>query len=149
VTDWELATVKEIMGLPVITAQRAPADQLEYMRMEPRGCHANAHFMEKNDPQRRMKQIVGWWPQDMVFVLHSIVRTCDGYMCVTPADFKMNPETHFKFIPDPKIKIRPDGKIRSYYRDGVKIGPGVRHDPTQTVADTEIVRQRLYSGMDP
>lgn len=36
-----------------------------------------------------------------------------------------------------------------YYRNGVKVGAGVRIDRAQTIADGKIVRERLLSGMDP
>lgn len=75
VTDWELATVKEIVRLRVIRVQRVDAAQLEWMRMKPRECHANARFYEENDPQRRSKHVIGWWPQNGNYVLHSIVRS--------------------------------------------------------------------------
>ena len=149
VTDWELATVKEIERLPVVTAHRMPAAQLEWMRMEPRECHANARFMEAKDPDRRMKQVIGWWPQGDHYVLHSVVRNRLGqYVCVTPVDAKLVPDTQFDFVPDLTIEVREESGVRSCYRDGVQIGAGVRRDPAQSLANAGIVRQRLLSGID-
>jgi hypothetical protein len=149
VTDWELATVKEILRLPVISVHRAPAAQLEWMRMKPRECHVNARFMEENDPEKRTKRVIGWWQQDGNYVLHSIVRSRGKYMCVTPVHEGMNASSPFPFIRDPKIEVRVEEGRNSYYRNGVQIGPGVRRDPARTLADIEVVRERLLSGMDP
>jgi hypothetical protein len=149
VTDWELSTVEEIVRLPVITVHRVDAAKLNWMGMKPRQCHTNSRFMEQNDPERRTKQIIGWWPQGDRYVLHSIVNHRGQYLCFTPVDEKLVPETQFEFLPDSKIEMREEDGFRVAYRDGVKIGAGVRHNPTKVLADAEIVRQRLLLGMDP
>lgn len=149
VTDWEVATAKKIARLPVISVHRVPAAQLEWMRVKPRQCHVNARFMEENDPEKRTKRVIGWWSQDGNYVLHFIVRSRGDYVCVTPVDEKMDAGSPFPFIRDPKIEVREENGFHGYYRDGVKIGPGVRRDPSKTPAEIEIVRQRLLSGMDP
>jgi hypothetical protein len=149
ITNWELATVKAIARLPSITVQRVDAVRLEWMRMKPRQCHGNARFMQENDPEGRTRQIVGWWTQNGNHVLHSIVRHRGQYLCFTPVDEALVPERTFRFRPDPKIEIRVEGDRRTFYRDGVQIGPGVRQDPAKTLAYGEMVRQRLLSGMDP
>jgi len=148
-TDWERATVEEIARLPAITVHRVDAAQLKWMGMKPRECHVNARFMEKNDPEGRTKRIVGWWRQGDRYVLHSIVDHRDQYLCFTPVDENMVPESQFEFLPDPKIEIREENGHNSYYRDGVKIDAGVRADPSQTIAHAKVVRERLLSGMDP
>ena len=89
------------------------------------------------------------WMQDGNYVLHSIGRSRRDYVCVTPVDEKMDAGSPFPFIRDPKIEVREENGFHGYYRDGVKIGPGVRRDPSKTLAEIEIVRQRLLSGMDP
>lgn len=146
-TEWESRTVAEIQALPVIKVMRYPDDALEYMRMPPRECHKNARFMQDNDPNGRLKQVTGWWMQDGNYVLHSVVDQYGDYVCVTPAP--LHPENPFDFIPDEKIEWRDEGDFRVAYRDGVKIGPGVRSNPTKAIADLEEIRSRLLSGMNP
>ena len=41
----------EVSKLQAHRIQRAPADQLKWMRMKPRLCHDNASWMEENDPE--------------------------------------------------------------------------------------------------
>ncbi|VVT23209.1 conserved hypothetical protein [Roseovarius sp. EC-HK134] len=145
--DWEATTVAEIKLLPVVKVTRGRDVELEWMRMKPRQCHANARFMEEKDPEQRSKQITGWWPQDGNYVLHSIVDQYGQLVCVTPAP--LHRENPFAFIPDPKIEWREVGDYREAYRDGVKIGPGVRINPAGTLAEIDIIRRRLLSGMNP
>lgn len=150
VTDWELATAKEIARLPSVIVTRPPAAQLEWMKMKPRECHTNARWMEENDPEGRTKLIVGWWPQNGNYVLHSITRHRGQYVCFTPVDENLVPDSTFRFRPDPRIEKRVAEDNRwSWYRGGVKIGPGVRQDPAQTLANIKLARERLLSGMDP
>lgn len=146
-TEWEATTVAEIKLLPVVQVPRGSDEELAWMRMKPRQCHANARFMEEKDPELRSKQITGWWLQDGNYVLHSIVDQYGQLVCVTPAP--LHRENPFAFIPDPKIEWREEGDYRQAYRDGVKIGPGVRTDPAGTLAEIDIIRQRLLSGMNP
>jgi UDP-3-O-[3-hydroxymyristoyl] glucosamine N-acyltransferase len=149
ITEWELATVKAIARLSSVSVQRVQAARLEWMRMKPRQCHANARFMQENDPEGRTKQIVGWWTQNGNHVLHSVVRHRGQYLCFTPVDKILVPESTFRFRPDPKIEIRVEADRRNFYRDGVQIGPGVRQNPAQSIAYGEMLRQRLLSGVDP
>ncbi len=119
--------------------------------MEPRQCHTNARWMEENDPNGRSKHIVGWWAQNENFVLHSVVRhPGNQYVCYTPVDETLVPDRSFRFRPDPKIEKRiGEGNRWSWYRAGVQIRAGVRQNPTQTIANAALVRERLISGMDP
>ncbi|NCM95856.1 MAG: hypothetical protein GW948_00615 [Rhodobacterales bacterium] len=146
-TDWEWATVEEIRRLPVIKVHRVTDEDLAWMRMPARQCHVNARFMERKDPEGRSKQITGWWLQDGNYVLHSIVNQRGKLICVTPAP--LQPENPFDFIPDPKIEWREEGDFLEAYRDRVKIGPGVRSNPTNVIAELDVIRQRLLSGMNP
>ena len=145
-TEWEARTVAEVRALPVVTVQRYPDEALAQMRMPPRQCHPNARFMQENDPERRLKHIVGWWPQGGNYVLHSVVDQYGKYICVTPAPFH---PASFEFIPDPKIAWQDEGDRRIAYRDCVPIGPGIRIDPARTVAEIQLIKAKLLSGMDP
>ena len=146
-TEWEVVTVEEIKRLPVIKVDRASDRDLESMCMPPRKCHANARYRAENDPEGRSKQVTGWWLQDGNYVLHSIVNQRGRYVCVTPAP--LHPENPFHFIPDPKIEWREVGDYREAYRGGVQIGPGIRSNPSQAIAEINVMRQRLLSGMNP
>lgn len=146
-TDWEAQTVEELKSMPIRKAIRYPSDALEYMRMMPRQCHVNARFMQDNDPEGRLRQVTGWWLQDANYVLHSVVDQYGQLVCVTPAP--PNPENSFDFIPDPKIEWRDEGDHREAYREGSRIGPGLRSDPEKTLALLEVIRMRLLSGMNP
>ncbi|WP_146170683.1 hypothetical protein [Cereibacter changlensis] len=144
-SQWERETVNEILGLPVYTAVRYPAEVLAYMKMPVKECHANAQFMEQNDPDGEIRRVSGWWPQDGNFVLHSVILRKGQHFCVTPQQIAC-PDS-FDFIPDSKIEWRDEGDIRQAYRSGVAIRYGVRLDPRKTLEEIEIVRARLRSGM--
>jgi hypothetical protein len=146
-TKWEARTVAEITELPVVKVTRYPDDTLAYMRMPPRECHKNARFMQDNDPDKQLRQVTGWWPQDGQYVLHSVVDQYGVHVCVTPTP--MHSGGTFDFIPDDKIEWRDEGDYRVAYRDGEEIGPGVRADPAKTLAEIERMRQRLLTGMNP
>ncbi|MDX3925169.1 MAG: hypothetical protein QHC90_05085 [Shinella sp.] len=146
-TEWEAKVVADIGSLPVVKVTRYPDEALAYMRMPPRECHKNARFMQDNDPDKRLRQVTGWWPQDGQFVLHSVVFQNGDFVCVTPAP--MHSGRTFEFIPDDKIEWRDEGDYRVAYRDGMEVGPGVRADPAKTLVEIERVRQRLLSGMNP
>lgn len=145
-TEWEARTVAEIRALPSVTVRRYPDEVLAQMRMPPRQCHPNARFMQDNDPERRLRHVVGWWPQGGNYVLHSVVDQYGQYVCVTPAPFH---PTLFEFIPDPKITWQDEGDRRIAHRDGVPIGPGVRIDPARTIAEIQLIKAKLLSGMNP
>lgn len=146
-TSWEAATVAEIESLPRVKASRVSTQQLAQMRMPPKQCHKNASFLEENDPEGKNKHITGWWPQDGNYVLHSVILREGEYYCVTPLIIEDYPI--FDFIPDPKIEWRDEGDVRSAFRDGVKIGEGVRSDPARTIAQGEFLKDSLARGMNP
>lgn len=146
-SEWEERTIKEIARLATVKVTRYPDDKLEWMRMLPRQCHANARFMEKNDPKGCLKQVTGWWLQDGNYVLHSIVDQHGKFMCVTPVP--THRENTFCFIPDPEIEWREEGDYYEAYRDGVRINVGVRSNPVKVLSELDVIRQRLNSGMNP
>ena len=76
-SDWELKTVAEIKRLPVVKVPRGSDEELTWMRMKPRQCHANARFMEEHDPEGRSRRITGWWRN----------RKCRSTGCPTLTEF--------------------------------------------------------------
>ena len=114
--------------------------------MPPMECHANAIFIQRNDPEKKMRRVSGWIVEDGLFVFHSVVRQGRNLICVTPAPLS-NGETHFPFIPDARIKWREVEGFMTAYRGGYKVGPGVRVNPAKTLRDVASVLERLASGL--
>ncbi len=78
---------------------------------------------------------------DDCYVLHSIIIKHDVYCCVTP--YEAEELSHIDFVPDAKVEWKQEGDLRVFYRDGTKIGLGVRINPekflTKIKASTAIV----------
>lgn len=147
-SPWEAAVCAELnlKEDDVRVVRRAPAEQLDWMRMPANGCHANARWYAKNDPTGRTRAVVGWWVQWPDFVLHSVVEIDGQLICITPSAYN---ETEIPFMPDPKISWIEDGEVYSAIRDGQVVGAGVRTYPAFTVARNAILRERLLAGVDP
>lgn len=145
-TDWESQQVKEILHLPVVEVQRAPPEQLAYARMALNKCHENVRWQVKNDPDRLSVAVSGWWLQWPNFVLHSVVARGGQLVCITPNALG---EQSFAFIVDNQIEWREDGEVFSAYRNGGKIGPGLRAFPKVTIKQTSMYLERLTPNADP
>lgn len=143
-SEWETKAVDEIMAMAdeAVIVTRVPVAQLEWMRMPAGQCHANAGWYAERDPRATM--VTGWWVQFPSFVLHSVVRIGNEYLCVTPTPFD---EGGFHFIPDAKIEWRDTGNVRTAFRDGQAIGPGLRRHPSFTRAQNALVRERILAGV--
>lgn len=147
-TEWERGLVLELSRLPVLRVTRAPDRWLRYTRMVPQQCHTNASFMARSDPE--YEHVTGWWPLGGNFALHSVVRHRGQLVCVTPLPSAvLGMSDHVEFIPDPMIEWRREGAGHEAYRGGVRLGPGVRTDPVETMRQAALVRERLLTGMDP
>lgn len=146
-SEAETQAVAEISKLDTVTVRRVSPDKLAYMRMEPNQCHANALFMENNDPQRKTKRISGYWLQQGNYVLHSVIKDDNGYFCVTPIVIGAPPV--FDFIPDPDIEWREENDFRVAYRKGIPVEPGFRGDPAETKRMSSVIVARLDAGMSP
>jgi hypothetical protein len=146
-TEAEAQAVAEIQKLPEIVVKRYPNDALRYMRMKPSECHANARFMETNDPEKKCRQITGYWPQAGNYVLHSVVERDGEIFCVTP--LMIDGPDHFPFIPDPDIEWREENGFNVPYRKGLVVEPGLRIDPVENKRIAEVILGRIEAGMDP
>ena len=147
-TEGERDLVVELSRRPVLRVPRAPDWWLEYTRMVPQQCHVNARFMADSDPE--YEHVTGWWPQSGNFALHSVVRHKGQLMCVTPPQsFLRGMSDHVDFIPDPMIEWSDEGADSRAYRDGVRLGAGVRADPAEAIRCQELFRDRLLAGEDP
>ena len=146
-TDWEARMVEEVRKLPRIEVRRLPSAMLDYMRMQPGDCHANTYFMEREDPEKTHKRVVGWMIADGQLVLHSVVERLGETVCVTPAP--RGAGDSFTFIPDSAILCEEiDGKF-VHSRGGERIKFGLRVDPAATIAFSNVLLERLRSGMNP
>jgi hypothetical protein len=146
-TEHEARAVEEIRRLPQLTVRRYSEAQLAYMRMKPNQCHANAQFMEDNDPERKCKRISGYLIESGNYVLHSVVERDGDYFCVTPVP--TGGPSEFLFIPDYDIEWRVEGDKRVATRKGCEIKPGFRSDPEETKRISSIIRARIEDGIDP
>lgn len=143
----EADAVREIERLPIIKVWRYPKAQLAYMRMQPNQCHANARFMQDNDPEGKCKQLTGYLLQQGNYVLHSVVERDGDVFCVTP--ILIDDPDEFQFIPDPDIEWRDEEDTRVAYRKGVEVQPGFRSDPGETIRISAIIKERIEAGMHP
>jgi len=146
-SDAEAEAVAEIEKMPEIVVRRYPSDMLAYMRMKPNECHANARFMQDEDPEGKCRQVTGYWPQSGNYVLHSVVERDGEMFCVTP--IVIGGPDEFPFIPDPNIEWRIEGDYRVAYRKGIMVDPGFRSNPAESKRIAAIVRARIEAGMDP
>jgi hypothetical protein len=148
-----------IEALPVVTVQRAPHEQLTWARMKPRECHANARFMEKNDPNRLTKQILGWMVSPHMFVLHSIIDQNGQLICVTPHvvgetfsgdEFEFAPDPALEMVLEPVSEGAKEQKFR-IERNGVSVmdHKEVRRDMTVVAEISRKMRECLNQGMHP
>ncbi len=144
---WERDAVREILDGPVERAVRSLPRGAAVLNGPLRECHANAEFYAAHDPTGRAKMVTGWWRQPNVLVLHSLVDIDGQLYCVTPSD--VDPSPDFTFIRDPKLHWREKDGERVCERDGHCIGPGLRLDAPQVIADTALIKDRLSSGMNP
>jgi hypothetical protein len=143
----EDAAREAVAALPVVKVRRLPADQIAYMRMPGRECHANCAWYAENDPERKTEHVIGWWIQPGADVLHSVIKRDGGYFCLTP-QLAGTPEV-FDFVPDPEIEAREEGEYRAFYRNGFRCVPGIRFDPAETIRYMEWMREKLLAGVNP
>jgi len=138
----------QISRLKMQTVQVAPEEQIAYMRMPPRQCHANCEwYAEQPNPMHEIGVLRGWRLENDVYILHSVV-TVDGQpLCITPAEIY---EPTMLFAADKKIRRKAgDDSLYHYFRGSIPIGKGVRRDPEKTIELTKKIRARLLSGMHP
>lgn len=146
-TDWEARMVEEVRQLPRRKVKRLPPDMLAYMRMQPGDCHANTYFMEREDPENLHKRVIGWMIADGQLVLHSVVERLGEMVCVTPGP--RGDEDSFLFIPDSAILCEEIEGRFVHSRGGERIKFGLRVNPATTIAFSNLLLERLRSGMNP
>lgn len=144
---WEDRAVAEILACPAELAYRADPATLRSMGLPERDCHSNAERYAAVRADAAARPVLGWWRQANVLLLHSVVEIRGRLICVTPSDVDPNPT--FVFIRDPRLMWDSDADGRFCRRDGHRIGPGLRIDPDQVIADTALILSRLQSGMNP
>lgn len=150
-TDAEREIANEIDKIEPIMVERAHPLTIDYMRMRPNECHLNCYAYEKLDTTGRAKMVSGWWSDNDVYILHSVIDTGDRLICITPGLHPSLDFTCIEFRPDPKIDRQDinETTVKMGTRQGVKLGVGIRRNPEEAIAVAEYVRTRLLSGMDP
>ncbi len=144
---WEDRAVAEILACPTEVAYRADPATLRSLGLPERDCHSNAERYADARTDAAARAVLGWWRQANVLVLHSVVEIRGRLICVTPSD--VDPSPQLPFIRDPRLVWESDAEGRFCRRDGHRIGPGLRIDPDQVIADTALILSRLQSGMNP
>jgi hypothetical protein len=147
-TDWERRVAAKLARLPRVDAVRLdPADLLQ-RGYNPHRCHENAARWADTSPGVAVAK--GWWLQDEIYVLHSVVRTAKGghHICVTPPEPGLELPDTLIFVPDALIEFRP-GRDPGWYRAGRRIGPGIRMNPEKFIEEIDAERHRLLGGAPP
>ncbi len=144
---WEDDAVAEILSYPIEVAHRADSALLQRLNLGARDCHTNAERYALARASAGAVPVLGWWRQPNVLLLHSVVEIEGRLMCVTPSD--VDPSPTFAFVRDGRLAWDSDAEGRFCRRDGQRIGPGLRIDPDQVIADTALTLSRLRSGMNP
>lgn len=147
-SEWEREMARELAERPVVQVQRWPPHVLEDSGMPANHCHANTRWYADNDPEKKARQVTGWWKQEGAYVLHSIVERDGKLACITPTPYG---DDELAFIPDPQIEWRAneaDGVMEAF-RDGVLIEVGVRVDPEGMIAQLEKDRAELIAAKNP
>lgn len=144
-SDQEAQAVREIEQLDEYIVHRYPKHLLEHMKMKPNECHANARFMEDNDPEKKCRQVSGYWPQAGNYVLHSVVLRDGEMFCVTP--IVIDGPDSFSFIPDFDIEWKLEDDGYTAYRKGLAIEPGLRSDPEENKRISAIILARMEAGV--
>ncbi len=146
-SQWEDDAVAEILSHPVEVAHRADSALLRRLKLGARDCHTNAERYALARANAAALPVLGWWRQPNVLLLHSVVEVDGRLVCVTPSD--VDPSPTFPFVRDARLVWDSDEEGRFCRRDGRRIGPGLRIDPDQVIADTALILIRLRSGMNP
>ncbi|WP_010161907.1 hypothetical protein [Sphingomonas sp. PAMC 26617] len=135
----------EIRNLRFYRVNRAPPDQLAYMRMEPQQCHQNAGAYVRLDPSGESRHVSGWWKRGAIFFFHSVILTQTKLFCVTPH----HDSSPLEFAPDFEIAwIEADGVMNSNRR-GKPVPFLVRDFPEQVIREATAARESLVAGADP
>lgn len=146
-TEDEALLANEISSLPVKRIIRESPERLKWGGMQPQECHQNCRAYADLDPTKISRQISGWWVRDEVFVLHSVIETRGGLICITPY---MMDESELDFIPDQKIVWDKDAEGKfSASRAGKPTIAVVRRNPQKTIKQCIYMKNRLRSGLNP
>ena len=147
VTEWERATIAEILKLPTVRVTRVDAGFLSGLGMLSKQCHQNASVFSARMAQQGARIITGWIKNARVLTLHSIVQLDGRYFCVTPTPAER--EIEFDFIPDPAVEALKIPGGFSLQRNTVPLGIGLRRFSDQDQRWFAEAVARLKSGIDP
>lgn len=128
-SEWEAATLQEVLALPRVTVTRPPEKQLLAVGMRPNDCHANCAAQAANDTEGRSRHVTGWYIHGSDLILHSVVDIVGDWYCLTPQTITL--PSRFQFIPDNQIEWREsaNGSGMDAYRGGRPLPLALRKYP--------------------
>lgn len=128
-SEWEAATLLEVLALPRVTVTRPPEKQLLAIGMRPNDCHANCAAQVANDTEGRSRHVSGWYIHGSDLILHSVVDIGGDWYCLTPQTTSL--PSRFQFIPDSHIEWREssDGMGMDAFRGGRALPLALRKYP--------------------
>lgn len=128
-SEWEAATLLEVLTLPRVTVTRPPEEQLLAVGMLPNDCHANCAAQAANDREGRSRHVSGWYIYCSDLILHSVVDIGGDWYCLTPQTTSL--PSRFQFIPDSQIEWQPssDGMGMDAFRGGRALPLALRKCP--------------------
>ncbi|MCC8934894.1 hypothetical protein [Rhizobium sp. 'Codium 1'] len=146
-TEFEAATLAEVMALPRVLVTRPPEDQLLKIGMRRNECHANCAMQATNDTEGRSRHVTGWYVSASSLVLHSVAEIEGQWFCLTPQIVR-GPD-QFEFVPDEAIEWRDaiNGMSREPYRKGERLPETLRRYPDLEVQMSHVFRSLVASGM--
>jgi hypothetical protein len=103
-SEWEAATLLEVLALPRVTVTRPQVEQLLEIGMRPNDCHANCAAQAASDTEGRSRHVSGWYIHGSDLILHSVVDIGGDWYCLTPQTTSL--PSRFQFIPDNQIEWR-------------------------------------------
>jgi hypothetical protein len=128
-SEWEAATLQEVLALPRVTVTRPPEKQLLAVGMRPNDCHANCAAQAANDTEGQSRHVSGWYIHGSDLILHSVVDIDGDWYCITPQTTSL--PSRFQFIPDSLIEWREssDGAGMDAFRGGRPLPLALRKYP--------------------
>lgn len=142
-SEWEAATLLEVLALPSVSVERPPKERLLSAEMVPHHCHANCAKQAVNDPGSR--HLLGWLVYGSDLILHSVVEIHGRWYCLTPQ--LVQAPTQFQFIPDPYIVWLESDGVRSFFRHGIPLPGALRKDPERHLLARDMFKSLMASGM--
>lgn len=146
-SEWEAATLLEVLALPRVTVTRPLEEQLLAIGMRPNDCHANCAAQAANGTEGRSRHVWGWYLHGSDLILHSVVDIGGDWYCLTPQTTSL--PSRFQFIPDSQIEWQAssDGMGRDAFRGGRQLPLALRKYPKVHVRMRDEFMSLIAAGM--